>query len=178
MSWAELLGFLTGLVTVALAVPQRVETFPVGIANNVFFLVLFWDARLYADAGLPVVLALLSAMGWWAWLRLGPRRGPLVVSDATPVLLLATAGGIVAATLILMPVLREAPQSGSPPPARGSPRCSGPRAHSRIPAHPLRPWTLRRTDSQPPSTSRSASPAARSIRSATSAAGWRQRPST
>ena len=29
VSWAEPLGFLTGLVTVALAVPQRVETFPV-----------------------------------------------------------------------------------------------------------------------------------------------------
>jgi len=86
VSWAEPLGFLTGLVTVALAVPQRVETFPVGIANNVFFLVLFWDARLYADAGLQVVFALLSAMGWWAWLaarpaprsagRLGRHSGP------------------------------------------------------------------------------------------------------
>lgn len=108
VSWAELLGFVTGLVTVALAVPQRVETFPVGIANNVFFLALFWDARLYADAALQVVFALLSAVGWWAWLRLGPRRGPLVVSSASPALLLAIAGGIVAATLILMPVLREA----------------------------------------------------------------------
>jgi nicotinamide mononucleotide transporter len=108
VSWAELLGFATGLVTVALAVPQRVETFPVGIANNVFFLILFWDARLYADAGLQVVFALLSAMGWWAWLRLGPRHGPLQVSAASVPLLAGVAAGIVAATAVLVPVLREA----------------------------------------------------------------------
>ena len=108
VSWAELLGFVSGIVTVALAVVQRVETFPVGIANNVFFFVLFWDARLYADASLQVVYAVLSAMGWWAWLRLGPRRGPLEVSPASPVLLAATVAGVVAATLVLMPILREA----------------------------------------------------------------------
>jgi nicotinamide mononucleotide transporter len=99
---------VSGIVTVALAVVQRVETFPVGIANNVFFFVLFWDARLYADASLQVVYAVLSAMGWWAWQRLGPRRGPLEVSAASPALLAATVAGVVAATLVLMPILREA----------------------------------------------------------------------
>ena len=42
-------GFVTGIACVALAVAQRIETFPIGIANNVFFIVLFADARLYAD---------------------------------------------------------------------------------------------------------------------------------
>ena len=51
VTWAELAGFVTGIACVALAVAQRIETFPVGIANNVFFVVLFADARLYADAG-------------------------------------------------------------------------------------------------------------------------------
>ena len=108
VSYAELLGFITGLASVALAVVQRVETFPVGIAGNVFFLVLFADVGLYADAGLQVVYMVLSVLGWWAWLRLGPERTELDVSDASPALLLGVAGGVVAATLVLVPILREA----------------------------------------------------------------------
>ena len=55
VSWAELFGFITGIACVALAVAQRIETFPVGIANNVFFVILFTDARLFADAALQIV---------------------------------------------------------------------------------------------------------------------------
>src|SRR3954468_13630480 len=44
VTWAELLGFVTGIACVVLAVAQRIETFPIGIANNVFFVVLFVDA--------------------------------------------------------------------------------------------------------------------------------------
>jgi nicotinamide mononucleotide transporter len=67
VSWAELAGFVTGIACVALAVMQRIETFAVGIANNVFFVVLFTDARLYADAALQVVYIALGVMGWWVW---------------------------------------------------------------------------------------------------------------
>jgi nicotinamide mononucleotide transporter len=108
VSWAELLGFVTGLATVALAVAQRVETFPVGIAGNVFFFMLFVDVGLYADAGLQVVFLVLSAMGWWAWLRLGPNRTELEVSNASYRLLLLTAAAVAAAVLLLVPVLRAA----------------------------------------------------------------------
>ncbi len=108
VSWAELLGFLTGLTSVALAVAQRVATFPVGIAGNVFFFVLFVDVGLYADAGLQIVFAVLSAFGWWAWLRLGPQRTELEVSDASVALLLATAAAVAVATVILVPILRAA----------------------------------------------------------------------
>jgi nicotinamide mononucleotide transporter len=108
VDWTEILGFLTGIVTVWLAVRGRVETFPVGILNNAFFLVVFARAGLYADAALQIVYAALSGLGWWAWLRLGPRRTALAVSDASPALLGATAVGVALATAALVPVLRAA----------------------------------------------------------------------
>ena len=85
VSWAELFGFITGIACVALAVAQRIETFPVGIANNVFFVILFTDARLFADAGLQIVFIVLGVMGWWVWAT--RVRSPLAVTRAGPRLL-------------------------------------------------------------------------------------------
>jgi nicotinamide mononucleotide transporter len=106
VTWAELFGFVTGIACVALAVAQRIETFPVGIANNVFFVVLFTDARLYADAALQVVYIALGAMGWWVWAT--RARSPLAITRAGPRLMLATTLAVGVATLILAPVLRAA----------------------------------------------------------------------
>ena len=83
VSWAELFGFITGIACVALAVAQRIETFPVGIANNVFFVVLFADARLYADAGLQIVYVILGCYGWWSWRYGGVDRTRLSVRRTT-----------------------------------------------------------------------------------------------
>jgi nicotinamide mononucleotide transporter len=105
VTWAELLGFVTGIACVALAVVQRIETFPVGIANNLFFGVLFLDARLFADASLQLVYVVLGVMGWWAWIK-GP--GPFRVRRAEPGLLAATTVAVGLATLVLVPVLRAA----------------------------------------------------------------------
>jgi nicotinamide mononucleotide transporter len=106
VSWAELFGFITGIACVALAVAQRIETFPVGIANNVFFVILFTDARLYADAALQIVYIALGVMGWIAWSKL--KGQALSVSRAGPRLLVGTAVGVAVATVILIPILRAA----------------------------------------------------------------------
>ena len=45
------------------AVVRRIENFPVGIANDLFFLILFVDARLFADASLQIVYLALGAIG-------------------------------------------------------------------------------------------------------------------
>lgn len=83
MHWTEVAGFVTGGLCVWLVVRQNIWTFPVGIANNVFFIVLFLQVGLYAEVGLQVVYIGLGLLGWWWWLRGGPDRTRLVVR-ATP----------------------------------------------------------------------------------------------
>jgi nicotinamide mononucleotide transporter len=74
VSWVEVLGFGTGAACVYLVVRQNLWNWPVGIANNVFFLLLFLGSGLYADASLQVAFAVLGGYGWWRWLRGDPGR--------------------------------------------------------------------------------------------------------
>lgn len=79
MPWFEVVGFVTGALCVWLATRQHVATFPVGIANNVVFVVLFWQSGILANAGLQVVYLGLGALGWYWWVRGGPDAGRLPV---------------------------------------------------------------------------------------------------
>src|SRR6186713_3343946 len=79
-SLTETLGFVTGAGCVYLVVREHILNFPLGIANNVFFLVLFGSARLYGDAGLQVVYVLLGVHGWYEWLHGGEDRTALRVA--------------------------------------------------------------------------------------------------
>jgi nicotinamide mononucleotide transporter len=108
VTWAELLGFATGALGVWLTVRFNIWNFPVGIANNVFFLVLFWTARLYADASLQVVYLVLGFMGWWEWLHGGERRGRREMGHASIRHVGALLALVVPATWILTVVLSAA----------------------------------------------------------------------
>jgi nicotinamide mononucleotide transporter len=104
-TWGEVLGFATGAWCVRLVVRRSIWNWPVGIANNVFFLALFLNAGLYADSVLQVVFFTLGLYGWWAWLHGGVSRTPLATSRLTgrqwPVVLTVTfAATIVIATML------------------------------------------------------------------------------
>ncbi len=104
----EVLGFLTGGICVWLVVREHMWNWPIGLANNIVFLLMFWRARLFADAGLQVVYLLLGIYGWANWLRGGeertaltisrtPRRQWVVMAVALPVLTLALRAILIAA---------------------------------------------------------------------------------
>ena len=79
-SLLELLGFATGAACVWLLVKASIWNWPVAIANNLFYLVVFWRAGLFADSGLQLFYLAISIYGWWHWLRGGPRHGHLTIS--------------------------------------------------------------------------------------------------
>ncbi|WP_155374641.1 nicotinamide riboside transporter PnuC [Catellatospora vulcania] len=83
MTWAEVLGFGTGVLNVWLLVRQNIANWAVGIVNVLLLLVVFVTYGLYADAGLQVVYVALGLLGWWQWLRGGERGGRLEVSRTT-----------------------------------------------------------------------------------------------
>jgi nicotinamide mononucleotide transporter len=82
VTWAELLGFVTGGLCVYLTVRGHIANFPLGIANSAFFFVLFLAAALWADAGLQILYIALGVVGWWQWLYGGASRSRRVIQRA------------------------------------------------------------------------------------------------
>ena len=58
---------------------ENVWSWPIGTINNIFFLLLFWHSKLYADAVLQVVYVIVGLYGWWNWVHGGAGR----VADLT-----------------------------------------------------------------------------------------------
>ncbi len=81
----EAWGFATGAVCVWLVTKENIWNWPIGLANNLFFATLFWNARLYADFGLQWVYFGFGIWGWWVWMHGGKDHSPLKVSRATRV---------------------------------------------------------------------------------------------
>jgi nicotinamide mononucleotide transporter len=82
-TWAEVLGFATGLINVWLLVRQHILNWPLGILNVALLMLVFWSAGLYADAGLQILYVLLGFYGWWAWIYGGTERTQLAVRATT-----------------------------------------------------------------------------------------------
>ena len=80
LSPIELVAAVVGAVSVYFSVRQNVWSWPTGIVNVLLYVWVFWKARLYADMGLQVVYAGISAYGWWHWLHGGEQGGELRVS--------------------------------------------------------------------------------------------------
>lgn len=85
ISWAELLGDLTGIACVWLVARENIWNWPIGLVNNAFFFVLFFHSKLYGDAVLQVVFGLLGAYGWWQWLRVPAASGALPIRRTSTV---------------------------------------------------------------------------------------------
>lgn len=80
LEMVEVFGFITGAVCVLLVVEQNIWNFPIGLANNIVFIALFYSSKLYGDMALQFVYIALGLMGWWEWLYGGKGRSRLAVS--------------------------------------------------------------------------------------------------
>jgi len=115
VSWTEFLGFGSGALCVWLVARQHIANWPIGIANNVLFVLLFTQAGLYADAGLQVVFITLAAYGWWTWTHGGgPGSSVLPVRRTTRTEWTWLLAAGVVATLALTLLLDRATDSTVP----------------------------------------------------------------
>lgn len=105
-SCAELFGFITGVLNVWLVTRQSIWSWPLGVLNAVFYMVVFARTGLYSDTGLQVVYFVLSLYGWYHWLRGGPQQEPVVVTR-TPRRTWAIVSAIAVVTWLLLSTITQ-----------------------------------------------------------------------
>lgn len=113
-SWGEVLGFVTGVITVYLVVRQHVANWGIGILNVAILGFTFLDAGLYADASLQIVFIVLGFYGWWVWLYGGEHRTHKLVQRTSRTEWAGIAVGVVVATAVITWVLSTYTESNVP----------------------------------------------------------------
>lgn len=78
-SCLEFVAVLFGIAGVYLSILEKISNWPVGIVNVALYALLFWQQRLYANAGLQIFYLGISVYGWYRWVRGDPGGGALVV---------------------------------------------------------------------------------------------------
>lgn len=105
MSSLEVVAVLFGAISVFLSARQNIWSWPTAIVNVGLYIIIFGEARLYADTGLQVIYVVLNAYGWYHWLYGGKNRTELPVTR-TPLRMWGVLTGIgVGGSLLLGTIL-------------------------------------------------------------------------
>ncbi len=68
-NWLEILGVVTCLVSTWLSARRKIAYWPIELISDISYLIVFYQARLYAGALLIFGGFPLSFYGWWYWVR-------------------------------------------------------------------------------------------------------------
>ena len=117
VSWIEVIGFVTGAACVYGVARQKAWNWPVGIVNNVAFMILFFGAGLYGETVLQAIFAAVSVYGWYNWVR-GAKtivgKGDLPIRDGSRMEMAGGLGAVVLATIGVAMILTHGTDSEVP----------------------------------------------------------------
>jgi len=92
--WLEIAGTLTTVVGIWLTTRRTLLCWPVVLAADIIYLVVFYRAQLLSDALLQIFFVVFTLYGWWHWWRGVREEGEVrVVPLAVPSLVIAILAG-------------------------------------------------------------------------------------
>jgi len=69
VTWLEIVAFALSLAMVAANMRINPVGWPLAMASSLLYGLLFADSKLYGEAVLQLFFVIVSAWGWWQWLR-------------------------------------------------------------------------------------------------------------
>ncbi len=69
VTWLEIVALVLSLAMVVFNIRVNPLGWPLAIAASLLYFALFWQSKLYGEAGLQVFFAVVALWGWWQWLR-------------------------------------------------------------------------------------------------------------
>ncbi len=99
--WLELAGFLTTGFGIWLTARRNLLCWPITLAADVLYLVVFYQARLLSDSLLQMFFVGFTLYGWWHWWRGVREEGEVrVVPLGRTSMLVAIAAGAVGSVVL------------------------------------------------------------------------------
>jgi nicotinamide mononucleotide transporter len=83
--YLEFFAFVFGVLGVWLTARQNIWCWPIGLANVVLSLFVFYFSRLYADVLLQMFYLVMTIYGWVNWLKGGEKKSVLKIRSITRV---------------------------------------------------------------------------------------------
>lgn len=106
-NWVELAGFITTALGIWLTTKRLLICWPVVLAADILYLVVFYRARLLSDALLQIFFIVFTLYGWWHWWRGVREEGEVCIEPLhLTAFLIAIAAGV-AGTFILGEIARH-----------------------------------------------------------------------
>ena len=100
-NWVEIAGFATTVLGIWLTTKRKLLCWPVVLAADILYLVVFYRARLLSDALLQVFFVVFTLYGWWHWWRGYRQEGDVRVAPlAFGSMLLAMIAGAAGSLLL------------------------------------------------------------------------------
>jgi nicotinamide mononucleotide transporter len=99
--WLELAGWSTTLIGIWLTTRRNLLCWPITLAADVLYLVVFYQARLLSDSLLQAFFVVFTIYGWWNWWRGVREEGEVrVVPLSARSLVVAVVAGAVGTVLL------------------------------------------------------------------------------
>jgi nicotinamide mononucleotide transporter len=105
-NWVEIAGWSTTLVGIWLTTRRNLWCWPITLAADVLYLVVFYRAQLLSDALLQVFFIVFTIYGWWNWANGVRQEGtvriaPLPMRNAAIAILAGVAGTFILASVAI-----------------------------------------------------------------------------
>jgi nicotinamide mononucleotide transporter len=82
-SLLEVSGVISGILCVYLAARNNIWSWPLAIISVCIYIIIFYETKLYADAGLQVYFLITNIYGWYFWSRKSEKDDQVPVSFAS-----------------------------------------------------------------------------------------------
>jgi nicotinamide mononucleotide transporter len=93
MSPLEIIAVMLGVSNILLVAKRSIWNFPVALVMVTLYARIFWDAKLYSDAGLQGFFFAVNLYGWWSWRANKATAGEVRVERLTQRAIVAWAAG-------------------------------------------------------------------------------------
>src|SRR5579859_4472567 len=77
--WIELAGFVTTAIGIWLTARRNMLCWPITLAADLFYLIVFYKVQLLSDTLLQVFFIAFTLYGWWHWWRGVQQEGEVRV---------------------------------------------------------------------------------------------------